>query len=338
MIKEICVIGHPGPLGGADTELDHQIDCWHEMGLKVHLLPVWEPDEVQKAMKMEERGCIYHKAKDWEAAEGMHCISFCNSEFLKNLPKIKKYAKSTTFVNCMTWNFDEEKEMQEKGFIDYHLYQTQHQLAKVSKALKDLGNYQPFMFKPYFKTDKFPFFRERDTDKFRIGRLSRADPDKYGFMQFWVYEAMTAPLAKEVHCLGWADNVAEKFKSQKIEEFILKYPENAFPAQEVYKGCEAIIMTTDTYENLPRVGFEAMASGSILVVDNRGGWRTQVEDGVTGWLCNDHREMVYKASRCAFEPEERLRMKLAAKSKLESEWGLEAAMKSWAKFFDKLDA
>ena len=79
--------------------------------------------------------------------------------------------------------------------------------------------------------------------------------------------------------------------------------------QEFYRTCEAIIMTTDTTENLPRVGLEAMASGSILVVDNRGGWQQLVEDGVTGWLCRDDREFVYKASRCAFESEERSQMR-----------------------------
>jgi glycosyltransferase involved in cell wall biosynthesis len=97
-------------------------------------------------------------------------------------------------------------------------------------------------------------------------------------------------------------------------------------------------MTTDTFENLPRVGFEAMASGSILVVDNRGGWRLEVEDGVTGWLCNDDREFVYKASRCAFEHEERDRMRVAAREKLESTWGLQAAMDSWATVFEAWEA
>jgi len=37
MIDELCVIGHPSRLGGADTELDHQIHCWQLMGIKVHI-------------------------------------------------------------------------------------------------------------------------------------------------------------------------------------------------------------------------------------------------------------------------------------------------------------
>jgi glycosyltransferase involved in cell wall biosynthesis len=93
-------------------------------------------------------------------------------------------------------------------------------------------------------------------------------------------------------------------------------------------------MTTDTFENLPRVGFEAMSSGSVLVVDRRGGWELQVDDGQTGWLCNDDREFVYKASRCAFEQQERQEMASRAREKLDAHWGLQAAMDSWAQVFE----
>jgi glycosyltransferase involved in cell wall biosynthesis len=105
--------------------------------------------------------------------------------------------------------------------------------------------------------------------------------------------------------------------------------------QDFYKTCEAVIMTTDTFENLPRVAFEAMASGSILVVDRRGGWRTLVEDGVTGWLCEDDREFVYKASRCAFESEERELMRYAARDRLDETSGFAVASQSWEKIFSE---
>lgn len=37
MIKEICVVGHPSKLGGADTELEHQIYLWRYMGIDVYI-------------------------------------------------------------------------------------------------------------------------------------------------------------------------------------------------------------------------------------------------------------------------------------------------------------
>lgn len=139
---------------------------------------------------------------------------------------------------------------------------------------------------------------------------------------------MTAPVLKEGLIVGWNDKIRSKF-GREPNYYVRILPEGEISQQEFYTFCEAIIMTTDTFENLPRVGFEAMASGSILVVDRRGSWQAQVADGITGWLCNDDREFVYKASRCAFEGKERTRMRVRARERLRQYWGLEAAMKSW---------
>ncbi|MCG8649429.1 MAG: glycosyltransferase, partial [Pirellulales bacterium] len=179
---------------------------------------------------------------------------------------------------------------------------------------------------------EFPFISDRPADKFRFGRISRDDADKYGGLQFWIYEAMTAPVLKEALVLGWGENAEQKL-GQPAEPFIHLMPPRSMSQRAFYTQCEAIIMTTDTFENLPRVGFEAMASGSILVVDDRGGWKLQVADGVTGWLCKNEREFVYKASRCAFEEDERDRMRVAAFTMLQERWGLAIAMDSWANIF-----
>ena len=267
----------------------------------------------------------------------MHCISFCNGEFLQSLPDIVRHARSATFVNCMTWNFDRELEMQERGLIDFHLYQTDHALERVSPKLRGLGAYRPLRFQPYFHAKDFPFHDGRPADNFRFGRISRDDGDKHGARQLWIYETMTAPVLKAGTIVGWGSRAERKYGRQP-DSYIQTYCEGGLSQQEFYARCEAVIMTTDTFENLPRVGFEAMASGSVLVVDNRGGWKLQVDDGITGWLCHDDREFVYKASRCAFEPEERAAMRTAARQKLEQGWGLQTAMDSWEQVFEAWEA
>ncbi len=334
MIDALCVIGHPSHVGGADTELDHQITCWLKMGIEVHICHSGNFDANTDAMRLKERGCIYHKNRDWASLEGLHCISFCNGDFLKEAEEIHKYARSTTFVNCMTWNFEDEVRAQEQGLIDFHLYQTEHAFERVSPRLEGLGDYRPLFFQPYFDATDFPYIDNRSQDKFRFGRISRSDADKFGPRQLWIYETMTAPVLKEGLILGWGEKVEQKFE-KRPEPYIQALPPNAISQRAFYSQCDAIIMTTDTFENLPRVGFEAMASGSILIVDNRGGWKLQVEDGVTGWLCNDDREFVYKASRCAFEYEERNAMRQAAFEMLQEKWGMQSAMDSWESVFTK---
>jgi hypothetical protein len=332
-IDALCVIGHPSRLGGADTELDHQIRCWQAMGVEVHICHTSPLDNNARAMQMEQRGCVYHDSCDWKSLEGLHCISFCNGEFLQQLPEIRRYARTTSFVNCMTWNFDRELEMQERGLIDFHLYQTEHAFERVSAKLKTLGTYRPLRFIPYFHTADFPYHDSRPDDKFRFGRISRGDADKFGNRQLWIYETMTAPVLKEGLIVGWDDRARKRF-GREPDSYIRTAPEGSISQQDFYRYCEAIIMTTETFENLPRVGFEAMASGSILIVDNRGGWQLQVEDGVTGWLCRDDREFVYKASRCAFEAEERSEMRRKARDRLADNWGLAQSAHSWEAIFE----
>ena len=335
MIKELCVIGHPSRLGGADTELDHQIRLWREMGIDVYICHTGGFDDnlIKMRAEMENIGCKYIPSRSWKDLVGFHTISFCNGNFLSNLHEIKKYAKSTTFVNCMTWNFNKEIEAQQNNLIDFHLYQTKHQFDKVSLKLKNIGtNYRPLFFNPYFNTDTFPYIKRQQRPTFNFGRISREDPDKYNQYQIWIWDTMTAPVLKRGIILGWGDKPAKKLGRQP--SYISAFSPGSLTQQEFYRECDVIIMSTDTYENLPRVGFEAMSSGSLLIVDNRGGWKVLVEDGKTGWLCNDHKEFVYKASRSAFEFNETDEMRLKAREKLDKEWGRESSSQSWTEVFN----
>jgi len=336
-VEKLAVIGHPSRLGGADTELDHQIYCWQAMGVEVHICPTGPLDDNLRSMNMTQRGCVYHAPRDWPSLEGLHCISFCNGEFLDALPEIRQFARTTTFVNCMTWNFDAEISMQARGLIDFHLYQTGHALQQVSRRLKSEGVYRPLRFTPHFRQEEFPFHDSRPCDKFRFGRISRDDGDKYGSRQLWIYETMTAPVLKEGLILGWGGNALTKY-GREPDGYIRTVVEGGLSQQEFYKVCEAVIMTTDTLENLPRVGFEAMSSGSVLVVDRKGGWESQVVDGTTGWLCRDDREFAYKASRLAFEIAEREAMRSAARDRLAELWGMAPATSSWEHVFRQWEA
>ncbi|HYE21095.1 MAG TPA: glycosyltransferase [Tepidisphaeraceae bacterium] len=333
-MKELCVIGHPSTVGGADTELDHQIRCWQAMGIKVHICHTGDLTAELRAMGLERRGCVYHRPRDWASVDGLHCISYCNGEFLKALPEIKKHARSTTFVNCMTFNFDLEVQRHAEGLIDFHLYQTRHAFDRVSPKLAAATSavYRPLFAVPYFDAEAFPFVESRPDDRFRFGRLSRHDPAKFAQGQLWIYETMTAPVPKAGLVMGWGAEVEAKF-GRRPETYISVVDAGWLPQQDFYRFCDAVIMSTDTFENLPRVGMEAMAAGSVLVVDRRGGWELLVDNGVTGWLCADQREFVYRASRLAFETEERQAFRLAAREKLVSQYGFDAASKTWEEVF-----
>ena len=106
----------------------------------------------------------------------------------------------------------------------------------------------------------------------------------------------------------------------------IAYDHTHVSQQDFYRHCEIILQPSDTKENWPRIGFEAMSSGSVLIVDNRGGWKRIVEHGKTGWLCDHERDFIYYASRMAYEPNMRSDMAAAARERSLQLGGLEGVI------------
>ncbi len=333
MGKSIGVIGFPSVYGGAGVELDHQITLWHRMGLDIHIVPSMNVVNETLLNSTLFRAKIYNVG-EYDKLKGMPVISFCNDVFLRDIEKIKKYASQTIFVNCMTWLFSAEKESHKKGLIDLFLYQSRLTQKKVnSELLKINKNYKWKIFNSYFDDTKFPYHKNRTNDKFRFGRISREDGDKYSGDTLWVYETMVAPVTKSGIILGYNKEKTEK-KIGIPSDWIRTYPGNGITQQEFYAHCSCIIQKADTFENWPRVAMEAMSSGAILIVDNRGGWTKMVKHGKTGWLCNDSRDFVYYSSRMAYEVEEREQMALNAKDYLKELCGEESSIQSWKEIFN----
>jgi len=194
-------------------------------------------------------------------------------------------------------------------------------LKKINK------NFKCQLFKSYFDKTKFPFHANRLNDRFRFGRISREDADKYAKETLWIYETMVSPGPKDGIILGFDNRSKEKIGQPP--DWIRAYIGNGITQQEFYAHCACIIQKCDTYENWPRVGMEAMASGSVLIVDNRGGWREMVKHGQTGWLCDEGKDFVYYASRMAYEPHEREAIANNAREYLDELTGEAESMRSW---------
>ncbi len=334
-MDQIAIIGFPSNVGGADTELDHQIHVWMKMGLRVHIIPTNEHAGESKKSELVERGCILHEPGDWKACKGMPAISYCNDQFLTHIARVREYATHVFWANCMSWIFPDEKKAHEEGMIDWFIYQTERVRDLSVPILSNIGNspVQNMIVKPYFHADAFPYTKDRHRDFFRFCRVSREDADKFHEAQLWVYETMVAPVLKQGVILGFNDRICKKIGN--LPNWIEGAPAGACAVQEVYSRSHALIHMADPSqtENLPRVGFEAMAMGCVLCVDDRGGWQAEVVHGQTGFLCKDQRAFVYYASRLAFEPGERSIFAENARDHLVSNWGMDAAIASWSKFF-----
>lgn len=310
------------------------------MDLDVTIIPSMEGFKGEPLrQEMLDLGVKYaDKARDYSlVTEDDLVMNFCGKEFLEDLPLINKHTKKTAFINCMTFLFDNEKKMHRDGLIKYSLYQRQGVLEPHKAILRNDFNSQAefILFNPYFYHKESPNENLRVDDRFTIGRISRQDTDKFAKNTFHIWEYAVAPVLKRGLVLGY-DGRSEK-KTGKPPGWVQTFrDQNALSVSDFYASCDVIVQSTDTTENLPRIGFEAMHAGIPLVVDNRGGWKHMIEHEVTGFRCNTPQEFIYWTSRLAFEPELRSEIADAAKQWAIMASGVSVAKKSWSKFFNKV--
>lgn len=335
--SDIAVIGYPSLCGGADTELLDQIKVWNLIGIKVHLIPT--KDNKNDRLDLSDYNVVIHDYMDFSSCKDMHTLAFCNPAFLDYASEIRKYARSMSWANCMTFNFKNELEAHEKGYIDYFLYQTKHQYNNLAgNLIKTNKNYIPYQFLPYFDSSRFPFIdpKDRNYDIMSFGRISRSDIGKFSRNQFKIYSKINVP--KQGIVLGWDDQLKEKFDSSDINNSnVTFYKENEITQQEFYRKVNVLCMSTNTYENLPRIGFEAMTSGTVLVVDNRGGWKTEIVNLETGYLCDNIDDFVYTIEFLYHHPETLKEIAQNARKRLETEFSIKKSVSSWLTFFNTLE-
>jgi hypothetical protein len=334
MHPKLFVYGFPGLYGGAGTELHHQIPIWQDLGLEVHLIPNnGEYQHEPLFPDMQARGVVVHECDEFSAIEpDAPVFGYCSSDFLDKIDRIRDYSTNTVFVNCMTWLFAKEKQRMAEGKIRTFIYQNESVRLQNMPALASLNTNASVNFvtvAPHFDASAFPFVEQRTTDYFGCGRMSRQDADKYSSSTLLIYEYFVAPQLKRGLFVGFDER--SEAKIGKPYDWIRTAADHRECSQrEFYEHCNILLQPMDTTENWPRVGLEAMASGTVLIVDNRGGWRQMVDHGVTGWLCNHERDFIYYASKMAYEPELRLEMAHRARIRGEILGGADRAKETWS--------
>lgn len=331
----------PGLYGGAGTELHAQIHLWARAFPEIDLNIIPTNDGYKNEPLYDEMlnlGVTIHNSMDFSVINKDDAlINFCSSEFLKNLEKINERTKRVMWVNCMTYLFDLEKLKAHKRLISHYLYQRQGVRDAHKIELEKLHAKAEFVvFKPYFMQDGWEF-SVKDQEFTNIGRISRQDADKFSASTLHIYEYITSPKLKRGHFLGFDHR--SQAKIGKPYAWIKTYEnQNVLPVKKFYDTIDFIVQPTDTMENLPRIGFEAMFTGKPLVVDNRGGWQHMIEHGYSGFLCNTPRDFIYWGTRLSFEPELREKIAHNALQRAKDMASFESSKESWQQVFDSVYA
>jgi Glycosyl transferases group 1 len=339
-VDKLFIHGFPGLYGGAATEMHHQVPIWQSLGLEVHFIPTRPEMHKSPVFKeMQEKGCVIHGHNELSVIEKHSAVlGYCSKDYLHHLPTIRRFSENTIFVNCMTWLFEEERVRAAQGAIKTFLYQNDDVMKKASAELSQLcplGNVHFMRFVPYFDSGLFPYVEQRSKDVFGCGRISRQDTDKFSVHTMGIYEYFVSPKPKRGLFLGF--DARSESKTGPAWLWIRTARDQTECSQQAfYRHCEIVLQPTDTVENWPRVGLEAMSSGAVLIVDNRGGWKRMIEHGKTGWLCDKPADFIYYASKMAYEPDARAEIAQAAKARLPDLAGLEQSKESWKRVFERV--
>ena len=315
-LPPVYVIGYPGPLGGACTELWHTLKLWRSRGLEVHLVPTWGDPPKEWRDRCGSIGCRTHrsgpKRHELAAVEGLRgavVVSFCNDAFLHCADLFRELGCRVVWVGCMNWLFPaEQRHYKLFGPFDRYVCQSRHQHRLLSTELSQWGvdPAQVHRIPGAFDPAEFSFrpAAHRDGEPFVIGRVSRAAPSKFSTNTWPILRRVDYP-HKRYRIMGWNEAIEKTIGAPP--DWAETLPMNAEPVGRFLAGlhCYCQLNGTDT-ENWPRTGLEAMAAGVPIVVEARGGWTEMIEHGKTGLVCRSDAELAHWIAHLAYDEPFRL--------------------------------
>lgn len=339
-MRRVVIHGFPSAGGGAGTELFHQIRLWRKMGQEVTVIPSADGTRaLPEHRELRELGTDLRLVDEWDALRpGDLVLSFCNRDTLAKIERILERGARLVFVNCMTEPFEAEIRLAREGKIAAFLYQNpdvRKRLEPRLRALEPPNDPLYLDFEPWLDPELFPFSAERDAASFIMGHISRPDPSKFSADTLSIYEAVDSPVPKRGIFLGYNHRCAAKTGPPPPWIELAANHTRMHPA-DFFRRCHVVLQPSDTTENWPRIGLEAMASGCVLIVDRRGGWLRMIEHGETGFLCSSPEEFAGCATRLAHDPALRRKIARQACESVRTRTSFERCAESWRATMEQL--
>ena len=238
-------------------------------------------------------------------------VSFCNTKFLAVADRFRRLGCRTVWLGCMNWLFPQERlHYRRCGPFDRHVFQSRHQHDQLVPQLRRYGyqDHQGRIIRGAMDAGEIPFrpLPHAAGEVLVVGRISRADPDKFSPTLWRTYGRIPHPIRARV--LGWKQDVQARLgPPPRLGRVPSGRGQPA--AARSSKSLHVLVQSNAAaVENWPRVGLEAMAAGVPLVVDAKGGWLEMLRHGRTGYLCRTEDELAYYAARLAYDEGHRLRL------------------------------
>ncbi len=335
--KHIFVIGYPGDVNGACTELWHTIWLWRTHGVEVTCIPTWKADG-RWQQRLAAIGCktLVQSVRSFSVPPDSIAVAFCNTQFPVVADRLKDCR--IVWVPCMDYLGDREKAYYgSHGPFDAYVFQSQYQRGALLPQLAEYGvtSGQCRLIHGAFDAEEFPFQprSHKPGEPFVVGRLSRSDQRKFSPDTWEVYSAVPNVRAR---VMGWSNVIRQRLG--KPPEWAETLEVGAESSLVFLRSLHALVIPGgEAIENWPRVGLEAMAAGVPVVVEDKGGWREMIEHGATGMLAKTLGEMARLTA--ALARDEGLRLNIAYRARTAVELNLanpRALWRQWEKLFGSL--
>lgn len=285
--RELFIYGAPGDVGGAATKIRDLIRLLGEvLDIRVVLPGRQYLRNAELLRQLKRLPCSFLPFEELKRSPGAVCLSVCETAFFKSghAARLKDLGFKVVFSNEMTWAFDGEREACRDGVVDKVLYVSNFQ----REALAPVNGATPFAYTSnYIHADAFPFVERRHWPM-TMGRVSRADPEKYSENFPAFYEAI-CPFDMDFRIMGWDAKCAAKFRWFEFGPRWTLLKLNAWPVSEFLGELDFFVYSTDRklHESWGRAVVEAMLTGCIPLLPTGHAFEEFITSGDSGFICFD---------------------------------------------------
>ncbi|NDB94979.1 MAG: glycosyltransferase family 1 protein [Verrucomicrobia bacterium] len=319
--KHIYVWGYLHQCGGAGPEAGHIIELlrFNQCEVTCVLTP---GTDVLKTSEPRRRYFDSIGVKTEEYRPGMLTGKvvwcWCQDEIFRHLSVNGEKPAILAYWPCMNWLTDKELVGLAMMPGTAVLCQSEFQKSKIDQLISAYGlKAKTSLCGTYFNVySPWNRFRNqpKDRSRFDVIRIGRDDPLKYPENMWELAFRYGSPKTKGFHVVGWGPNGEELLGDHrkadhpyhgKISGNILGHVYDPLLISDMLASSHVTLMYYPWEENAPRVAFEAMASGSVVVGRPAGGLPEFIIDGESGLLCENDEQLIYQLGRLAFDYEAR---------------------------------
>lgn len=321
MTKHIYVWGYLHQCGGAGPEAGHIIELlrFNQYEITCVLMPGTDVLSAGEPRRKYFDG-IGVKTEEYRPGmfEGKILWCWCQDEVFPHL--VTNNEKPAIFAYWPCMNTLSEKELVGLSLVPNAavLCQSRFQHSRLVPILSGYGIKNTVRicgtyFNIYSPWSRFRL-NQKDRSRFDVIRIGRDDPLKYPDNMWDIAYRHAAPKIKGFHVVGWGPNGEAKlgdYRNEdhpyngKIKGTILGHVYEPLLLSDMLASSHVTLMYYPWLENAPRVAFESMASGSVVVGSNTGGMPEFIADGENGLLCDNDEQVIHRLGMLAFDADAR---------------------------------